>query len=74
MNVRISINPDIYNGRPIITGTRITVHTVLGFLGAGESIQSVLEEYPSLSLADIHACFAYGARVLNQPFVLEPVA
>jgi uncharacterized protein (DUF433 family) len=52
---RISISPDICNGRPVITGTRITVQTILEFLGAGDSIEEVLEEYPSLTAEDIHS-------------------
>ena len=53
---RISIVPDICNGRPIISGTRITVQTILEFLGAGDSIADILEEYPSLTQEDIYAC------------------
>ena len=54
--MRISISPDICNGRPVITGTRITVQTILEFLGAGDSIEDVLEEYPGLTIEDIYAC------------------
>jgi len=43
------IDPNICNGRPTIKGTRITVQTVLEFLGAGDSIDDILAEYPSLS-------------------------
>lgn len=52
---RISISPDICNGRPVITGTRIAVQTILEFLGAGDSVEDVLEEYPTLTLEDINA-------------------
>jgi uncharacterized protein (DUF433 family) len=52
---RISISPDICNGRPVITGTRITVQTILEFLGAGDSVEDVLEEYPSLTAEDIYS-------------------
>ena len=54
--MRISISPDICNGRPVITGTRITVQTILEFLGAGDSVEDVLEEYPGLTIEDIYAC------------------
>jgi len=40
---RIDIHPDICNGRPIIAGTRIPVQTIMEFLGAGDSIEEVLE-------------------------------
>jgi uncharacterized protein (DUF433 family) len=50
---RIEINPDICNGKPVIKGTRITVQTILEFLGAGDSIEEVLEGYPSLTRDDL---------------------
>lgn len=56
MGDRIAINPDVCNGRPVIRGTRITVQTVLEFLGAGDSIEEVLKEYPSLTREDVLAC------------------
>ncbi len=49
MSERIVINPDICNGRPVIRGTRITAQTILEFLGAGDSIEEILEEYPSIT-------------------------
>jgi len=52
---RISISPDICNGRPVITGTRNTVQTILEFLGAGDTIEDDLEEYPTLTAEDIYA-------------------
>ncbi len=45
---RITINPDICNGKPTIRGQRITVQTVLEFLGAGDGEAEILEQYPSL--------------------------
>jgi len=61
---RVSISPDICNGRPVITGTRITVQTILEFLGAGDSIEEVLEEYPNLTAEDIHACMQYASKLM----------
>lgn len=46
---RIAIHPDICNGQPVISGTRITAQTILEFLAAGDSIEDVLQEYPSIS-------------------------
>ena len=48
MAERIAIHPDICNGRPVIAGSRIPVQTVMEFLGADDSIEEVLEAYPSL--------------------------
>jgi uncharacterized protein (DUF433 family) len=49
MPERITLNPDICNGRPVVRGTRITVQTVLEFLAAGDSVDDVLAEYPDLN-------------------------
>ena len=44
------------------------------FLGAGDSIEDVLEEYPSLSREDVLACLSYTSRLMGNHFRLEPVA
>ena len=61
---RISISPDICNGRPTITGTRITVQTILEFLGAGDSIEDILEDYPSLIAEDVYTCMQYASKLM----------
>jgi len=58
MKERISIKPDICNGRPVVRGTRIAVQTVLEFLAAGDSVEDLLEEYPKLTRADVRACLS----------------
>ena len=74
MNERITIDPAICNGRPAVRGTRITVQTILEFLGAGDSIEDILEEYPSLTREDILACLQYSSRLMSNHFRLEPAA
>lgn len=64
MASRISIHPDICNGRPVIEGTRIPAHTILEFLGAGDSVADVLEEYPSISQDDIYACIRFASQIM----------
>ncbi len=59
---QIIIDPNICNGRPIIEGTRITVQTILEFLSAGDTLEDVLQEYPSITREDVLACLAYSAR------------
>ena len=71
---RISISPDVCNGRPVITGTRITVQTILEFLGAGDSIADVLEEYPTLTAEDIYACIQYASKLMANRYEVEAVA
>ena len=62
MSERVSIKPDVCNGRPVVRGTRITVQTVLEFLAAGDSVEDILEEYPKLTRADVGACFSVMRR------------
>ena len=73
MSERISISPDVCNGRPVVRGTRITVQTVLEFLAAGDSVDEVLEEYPSLTRLDVQACLDYASRVMGNHFSVLPV-
>ncbi len=68
------IDPDICNGQPVLEGTRITAQTVLEFLSAGDTVEDILEEYPSLSREDVLACLAYSARLMKHHFSLEAVA
>jgi uncharacterized protein (DUF433 family) len=56
MSDRITIDPEICNGRPVVRGTRIAVQTILEFLGAGDSVEDILEEYPALTREDVQAC------------------
>ena len=62
---RIDIHPDICNGRPVIAGTRIPVQTIVEFLGAGDSIDEVLEAYPSIKREDVYACIQFAAKDRN---------
>ena len=61
----IEVHPDVCNGRAVIRNTRITVSTVLGFLSAGDSVDSILEGYPQLSREDILACLEYAQTMTN---------
>jgi uncharacterized protein (DUF433 family) len=58
----ISMDPDIRFGKPCITGTRIDVATVVGALAAGESVDTVAEEY-ALTSAQVLAALGYAAHV-----------
>ena len=61
---RITINPEIFSGKPIIRGRRLAVEHVLGMLAAGDTIDSLLEAYPYLEREDILACLAYAHRIV----------
>ena len=71
---RIVIDPDLCNGQPVIKGTRITARTVLEFLAAGDSIDDVLGEYPSLTREDVLACIGMSAELMSHHFSLRGVA
>jgi uncharacterized protein (DUF433 family) len=71
---RVEINPLICNGRPVIRGTRITVQTILEFLGNGDSIEAILQEYPSLSREDVLAALQYSSKLMGNRFHIQRVA
>jgi len=68
---RITINPAIFGGKPIIRGKRLAVEHVLGMLAAGDSPETILQGYPWMERADIQACLLYARRVVGQERV-EP--
>ncbi len=74
MSERITVSPDVCNGKPVVSGTRITVQTVLEFLAAGDSVEDVLAEYPTLKREDVRACLDYASRVMGNHFSVLPVA
>ncbi|MBW8331918.1 MAG: DUF433 domain-containing protein [Prolixibacteraceae bacterium] len=63
---RISVNPEICNGKPIIRGMRITVSTILDFLVAGETYSNILKAYPILEKEDILACLEFAKKVADK--------
>lgn len=60
---RITVDPQILVGKPIIKGTRIAVEFVIDLLGRGWTRERVLAEYDHLTAEDIQACLAYSADV-----------
>jgi uncharacterized protein (DUF433 family) len=60
---RISVDPTILGGKPIIRGHRLAVEHVLGMLAAGDSVETILSGYPWMEREEILACVAYGDRI-----------
>ncbi|MFA6977983.1 MAG: DUF433 domain-containing protein [Ignavibacteriaceae bacterium] len=60
---RVTINPNICNGKPIIRGMRISVATILEYLAAGDSTENILKAYPILEPEDINACLEYSKKI-----------
>ena len=73
MSDRIDVHPDICNGRPVIAGTRIPVQTIMEFLGAGDSIDEVLEAYPALKREDIYACIQFAAKLMANHYQIQEI-
>jgi len=69
---RISFNPKIFGGKPIVGGRRVAVEHVLGMLAAGDSIETILEGYPWLEREDIQACLVYARRIIGHERI-EPL-
>jgi uncharacterized protein (DUF433 family) len=73
---RITVNPSIFGGKPVVRGRRLAVEHVLSMLAAGDSFETLLEGYPWLERADIQACLAYARRLVAhervEPFILDP--
>jgi len=71
---KIVINPDVCNGQPTFEGTRIAVQTVLEFLGAGDSPEDIVREYPVLSPDDVREALKFSSRLMRHHFVVRGVA
>lgn len=61
---RITVNPDIFGGKPVIRGMRISVELILSLLAQGETSEAILSDYPDLKPDDILACLAYAHAVI----------
>ena len=61
---RITVNPEIFNGKPVIRGQRIAVEHILGMIASGASQKEILEGYPFLEAEDIQACYLYAYRIV----------
>jgi uncharacterized protein (DUF433 family) len=61
---RITANPKIFGGKPIIRGMRISVELILSLLAQGETAEAILDDYPDLAAEDIRACLAYAHAVI----------
>ena len=68
---RITTNPEIFGGKPIVRGHRLTVEHVLGMLAAGDTPETILQGYAWLEPEDIRACLLYARRLVGHERV-EP--
>jgi len=74
---RITLNPRIIVGKPVIRGTRLTVEYILGLLAHGATETEILQEYAGLTQEDIQACLLFAAQSLEStlfmPLTMETV-
>lgn len=62
---KISINPKVMVGKPVIKGTRLTVEYILNLLAHGSTTEEILQEYEGLTQEDILACLLFATRSLR---------
>jgi uncharacterized protein (DUF433 family) len=74
---RITVNPKVMVGKPVIKGTRLTVEYILNLLAHGETVAEILEEYKGLTPEDIQACLLFATKSLENttfmPLEMETV-
>ena len=63
---RIAVNQQIFGGKPIIRGMRISVEMILALLAQGETTEAILEDFPDLEPEDIRACLTYAHAVIAE--------
>lgn len=62
---RITVDPNILVGKPVVKGTRLAVEFIVDLLAQGWSEEEVLRNYPGLTVEDIKACLRYASAVLH---------
>jgi len=62
---RITLNPQIMVGKPVIRGTRLTMQYILNLLAHGATVDEILQEYKGLTKEDILACLLYASETLE---------
>ena len=70
---RITVNPKVMVGKPVIRGTRLTVEFILNLLAHGSTIDEILKEYQGLTAEDIRACILFATKSLENT-VFMPLA
>ena len=72
---RITLNPTVMTGKPVIKGTRLSVEFILGLLAHGATAAEILDEYKGLTHEDIRACLLFAGESLSRtefmPLVVE---
>jgi uncharacterized protein (DUF433 family) len=59
---RISMNPKVLAGKPVIKGTRLSVEYIVGRLANGASVDDLLHEYANVCIEDVRACLIFASK------------
>jgi uncharacterized protein (DUF433 family) len=70
---RITINPKVMAGKPVIRGTRLTVEFILNLLAHGATMDEIIKEYQGLNIEDVRACILFATKSLETT-VFMPLA
>jgi uncharacterized protein (DUF433 family) len=62
---RITLNPKVMVGKPVIKGTRLTVESILNLLAHGSTPEEIIDEYKTLTQHDIQACILFASKALE---------
>ena len=68
---RITADPGIFDGKPVVRGLRISVEMILALLAAGETTATILDDHPELEPDDIRACLAYAHAAIAGELIEE---
>jgi uncharacterized protein (DUF433 family) len=60
---RISFEPTICHGKPVVRGTRVLVANIVGAVASGQTIAEILQDYPSLKELDVRACLEFAGSL-----------
>ena len=74
LSQRITVDPSVLVGKPVIRGTRLSVEFIMGLLAEGWSHADILREYPGIAEDDILACLDYAREVISSERVYPTAA
>jgi uncharacterized protein (DUF433 family) len=63
LSEKIVFDPAVCHGKPVVRGTRVLVANVVGAVAAGQAVPEILQDYPSLTEADVRACLEFAGRL-----------
>ena len=71
---RITVDPEICHGKPVIRNMRYPVEMILDLLSAGMTSEEIIKDYPAIKLADIKACLQFASRLTSVKAIHRIVA